>query len=119
MADTGIFATTAQVQMYVPIWANATYNAEAYINEFIARWETYLCFITGYDLVTNYATLSTQMKQLLGIYVSLKCAQNICDKDTSGTDIRIAEFFYDSISAQTAKLESQIKENVVFIKTGT
>ena len=118
MADEGIFATTAQVQMYVPIWANATYNVEAYINEYISRWEVYLCDVTGYDLVTNYANLSTAMKKVLAIFVSLRCAINICDKDTSGIAIRTAEFFYDSATAQISKLESEIKRNVDLIKSG-
>ncbi len=119
MADTGVFATTAQVQSFVPSWASATYNTEAFINTFIAYWETYLCDLTGYDLSTNYASLNAMMKKILGIYVSLRCAINICDKDTSGTDLRTAEFFYDSAVAQLAKLESQILANINLIKTGT
>jgi hypothetical protein len=119
MADTGIFATTAQVQSFVPGWASATYNTEAYINTFIAYWETYLCDLTGYNLSTNYASLNAMMKKILGIYVALRCAINICDKDISGTDIRIAEFFYDSAVSQMARLEEQIVKNVNLIKTGT
>jgi len=119
MADTGIFATTAQVQSFVPAWASATYNAESYINTFIAYWETYLCNITGYDLSANYASLNAMMKKILGIYAALRCSINICDKDTSGTDIRTAEFFYDSAYAQIAKLETLIVANVNLIKTGT
>jgi hypothetical protein len=118
MADTGIFATTAQVQSFVPAWANATYNTEAYINTFIAYWEVYACFIAGYDLVTNYATLHATMKKILGIYVALRCAINICDKDNSGTQQRVAEFFTDSAMAQAERIEKQIKDNLNFIKSG-
>ena len=118
MADTGVFATTAQVQSFVPAWASATYNTEAYINTFIAYWETYLCNLTGYDLSTNYATLNTMMKKLLGIYCGLRCAINICDKDISGIDIRTAEFFYDSANEQIIKLEKMIEDKVNLIKSG-
>ncbi|MFA5037479.1 MAG: hypothetical protein WC479_09935 [Candidatus Izemoplasmatales bacterium] len=118
MADTGIFATTAQVQSFVPAWASATYNTEAYINTFIAYWETYLCNLTGYDLSTNYAGLNAMMKKTLGIYVSLRCAINICDKDTTGADIRTAEFFYDSANEQIIKLEKIIEDKVNLIKSG-
>ncbi len=118
MVDDGIFATTAQVQMYVPVWASDTYNEVNHINEYISRWEVYLCDVTGYDLVTNYGTLDAAMKKILAIYVSLKCAMNICDRDISGTDIRVAEFFYDSATAQIARLEPEIKKNVALIKTG-
>jgi hypothetical protein len=116
MADTGVFATTAQVQSFVPTWASSTYNTEAYINIYIAYWESYLCLLCGYDLSTNYASLDSITKKCLGIYVSLRVAINICDKITTGTPIRNAEFWRDSATEQIAILEKIIKDNVEIIK---
>ena len=117
MADP-VFITTTDLQRYVPAWANATYNAEAYILVYAARWTAYLCDLTGYDLSTNYASLTAVFKEILGLYVALRTAINICDKDTRGAPIRTAEFFYDSATAQLARLEAQIIKNVNLIKTG-
>ncbi len=119
MADTGVFATTAQVQSFVPSWASATYNTEAYINTFIADWESVTGVFSGYDFSTNYATLNAIFKKVLGIYVSYMVAIEICDKDISGTDIRTAEFWRDSTTAKSEKLKELIMGNVNLIKTGT
>jgi hypothetical protein len=119
MADTGIFATTAQVQHFVPEWANkTTYSTEAFINIEDAFWETYICNVCSYDLVTNYASLNATMKRLLGLFTAIKGAMTIVSMDTTGSAIRTSEFYMDKMTAEATKIENEIKKNVNFIKTG-
>lgn len=119
MADTGVFATTAQVQHFVPEWANkTTYSTEAFINIEDAYWETYICNVASYDFVTNYASLNASMKRILGLFTAMKGAMIIVSMDTSGALIRTSELYFDKMTSEVAKIEKEIKENVIFIKTG-
>lgn len=111
MVDTGIFATTAEVQKYVPTWANATYNAEAYINEFISFWESYINNVCNYNFSDNYSTLNVDAKRLLSLFVVANVVMDICSMDISGIGIRTAEFFFDRMTDVANKAEKQLKEN--------
>lgn len=113
MADEGIFATTAEVQKYVPEWANATYNAEAYINQFISFWESYINNLTEYNFSDNYATLNVDVKRILSLMACANVAMDICAMDHSGTDIRVAEFFFDRMTDISNKAENKLKEDVI------
>ncbi len=112
--DTGIFATTAEVQMYVPGWASATYNEEAHINQFISFWESYINCYCGYNFSDDYAGLaSSDVKRLLSLFVVANVVMDICSMDISGTEIRVAEFFHDRMTDVANKAQSQLKEDVV------
>lgn len=111
MADTGIFATTAEVQRYIPNWANATYNAEAYINQFISFWENYVNNLCGYNWSDNYSSANADAKRLLSLFVVVNVAMDVCSMNISGTDIRTAEFFFDRMTDIANKAEKLIKEN--------
>lgn len=112
MGDTGVFATTAEVQLWVPEWASATYNAEAYINEFIGNWEA---IINNNEEQINfsdtYSTLNRDFKLSLHQFVCANVAMHICSLDPSGTDLRTAEFFFDHMTAVAVKAEQVIKKN--------
>jgi len=118
MADTGVFATTAQVQHFIPAWASATMNTEAAINIEDAFWETYICNVASYDFVTNYATLNASMKRILGLFTAMKGAMSIVSMDTTVTQSRTAELYFDKMTSDITKVENEIKKNVNFIKTG-
>lgn len=96
MVDTGVFATTSEVQLWVPDWASATYNAEAYINEFIGCFEADINNNEQFvNLSDSYSTNNRDLKLTAHKMVCLQCAMAICQMDPSGTDIRTAEFFFD------------------------
>ena len=78
MGDTGIFASTAEVQKYVPIWANATYNAEAYINQFISFWESYINVTMNYNWSDNYGAADIDTKRILSLFVVAQVVMDIC-----------------------------------------
>ena len=111
MDDTGIFATTAEVQRWVPSWASATYNAEAYINEYISFWESYANIICGHNFSDSYASENVDTKRLLSLFVCVNVAMDICSMDISGTDIRVAEFFFDRMTDSSNKALEQLKKN--------
>lgn len=113
MVDTGIFATTAEVQMYIPVWASATYNAEAYINQFISFWESYINVTMNYNWSDKYAAADTDTKRILSLFVVAHVVMDICSMDASGTDIRVAEFFFDRMTDVANKAFTQLKEDSV------
>lgn len=65
MVDTGIFATTAEVQRHIPTWANSTANTEAYINQFIAEAESILNVLSRVNFSDSYSSLNADVKSLL------------------------------------------------------
>ena len=109
MGDTGKFASTAEVQKYVPAWANATYNAEAYINQFIQGWESYVNVLMNYNWSDAYAAADNDTKKILTLFVCVNVAMDICMMDISGTDIRVAEFFFDRMTDIANKCFTQLK----------
>ncbi len=111
MGDTGIFATTAEVQKYVPKWANDTYNEEAHINQYIKGWESFINITMNYNWSDNYGTADEDTKKILTLYVCAQVAMDVCAMDISGTDIRVAEFFSDRMTDVANKVFSQLKEN--------
>ncbi len=113
MADTGIFATTAEVQKYVPEWASSTYNTEAYINQYISFWESYINCVCGYNFSDTYSTLNVDVKRILSLCAVAHVVMDICSMDISGTDIRTAEFFFDRMTDVANKAEAKLKDVVV------
>lgn len=65
MADTGIFATTAEVQRKVGENASATSNVEAYINDFMTQAESYINAVTRHNWSDDYSGLNADVKGLL------------------------------------------------------
>jgi hypothetical protein len=72
MADTGIFATTAEVQRKIPIGASATANTEAYINQYISEAESFINSTTRYNWSDVYTSLNVDVKGILKM-----CASNL------------------------------------------
>jgi hypothetical protein len=65
MVDTGIFATTAEVQRKVGYGANSTANAEAYTNDFMTQAESRINVETHYNWSDKYAALNADVKGIL------------------------------------------------------
>ena len=72
MVDTGIFATTAEVQRKVGANASATSNVEAYINDFMTQAESYINVATGKNWSDAYSGLNVDVKGILK-----ECASNL------------------------------------------
>ena len=65
MADTGIFATTAEVQHKAGANASTTANVEVYINDFMTQAESTINSSVRYNFSDNYAALNTDVKGIL------------------------------------------------------
>ncbi len=65
MADTGIFATTAEVQYKAGANASATSKAEAYVNSYMTQAESRINVDTHYNWSDNYSTLNVDVKGIL------------------------------------------------------
>src|SRR3990167_7306737 len=84
MADTGIFATTAEVQRKVGLNANATSNAEAYINDFMTQAESFINVISGKNWSDDYASLNVDIKGILKEAASNLAAIYVIQYNTAG-----------------------------------
>jgi len=89
MADTGIFATTQEVQDAVGANANATYNAEAYINRFIAINEAYINMVCkfNYSAPGVFAALTAGKAKILTKWAVALTASDVIKADMSGAQL--------------------------------
>lgn len=84
MADTGIFATTAEVQRKVGANSSSTANVEAYINDFMTQAESLINSVTRFNWSDVYSTLNVDVKGLLKMAASAKAAMMVISYDMSG-----------------------------------
>lgn len=98
MADTGIFATTAEVQRKIGANVSSTANAEAYINDFMTQAESEINVATGYNWSDGYAALNVDVKGLLKEAASNLAAMYVINYDLSGfSQMREAETRLDML----------------------
>lgn len=84
MVDTGIFATTLEVQYKVGANASSTANAEAYINSFMTQAESFINVAVRYNFSDAYSTLNVDVKGLLKQAASCLAAMMVINYDLSG-----------------------------------
>jgi hypothetical protein len=84
MADTGIFATTAEIGYKAGYGKSATSSAEAYTNSFISQAESYINARTLYNWSDVYATLNADVKGILKEAGSSLAAIYVINYDMSG-----------------------------------
>ena len=89
MADTGIFATTAEVQRKVGANASATSNTEAYINDYMTQVESQINVFTRYNWSDAYSSLNADVKGLLKEIASNLAAIYVIEYDMSGFTSRV------------------------------
>lgn len=65
MADTGIFATTAEVQYKAGNGASTTANTETYINSYMTQAESIINCMTRYNWSDAYSGLNVDVKGVL------------------------------------------------------
>lgn len=93
MADTGIFATTAEIQYKAGARASTTYTAEAYTNSFIAQAESFINCTTRFNWSDAYTGLNADVKGLLKECASCLAAQYCINADYTN--------FFSMAEAQT------------------
>jgi len=89
MADTGIFATTAEVMRKAGANASTTSNAEAYINQFMTEAESYINMEARFNFSDAYSGLNADTKGVLKDAASCLAAIMVIQYDLSGFTSRI------------------------------
>ena len=89
MADTGIFATTAEVQRKAGANASATSKAEAYTNDFMTQVESHINCVTRYNWSDAYSTLNADVRGILKEAASNLAAIYVITFDMSGFTSRV------------------------------
>lgn len=84
MADTGILATTAQIQYKAGAGASSTSKAEAYTNIYVAMAEGVINTMTNKNWCDAYGTLNTDVKGILADAASSLAAMYVIQYDMSG-----------------------------------
>jgi len=90
MADTGIFATSAQIILKAGAFANATAIAEASTNDFVAQAESQINVESEYNWSDNYAALNADVKQLLNLAASSRAAIMCINYDPTPWGVNLA-----------------------------
>ena len=88
MADTGIFATTAEVSRKAGANASSVSNVEAYINDFIAQAESKINVDTTKNWSDAYSGLNADVKGILKLAASNLAAMYVIQYDMSGFSSR-------------------------------
>ena len=103
--DTGIFATTAEVQRKVGANASATSNVEAYINQFMTEAESYINMATGKNWSDVYtATLNVDKKGILKEAASNLAASYVLNYD------------FAALVAATSRIEVEDRINFLMFR---
>ena len=89
MADTGIFATTAEVERKAGTNASATSKAEAYVNDYMTQAESLINVTTRKNWSDVYSTLNVDAKGLLKEVASNIAAIYVITYDMSGYTSRV------------------------------
>jgi len=88
MADSGIFATTAEVARKAGANASAVSVAEAYVNDYMTQAESTINAVTRYNWSDNYAGLDSDVKGILKEAASNLAAIYVITYDMSGFTTR-------------------------------
>ena len=89
MADTGIFATTAEVERKAGANASAISKAEAYVNDYMTQAESLINVATRVNWSDLYSTLNVDVKGILKEVASNLAAIYVIQYDLSGYTSRI------------------------------
>lgn len=110
VADTGIFATTAEVSRRAGAQASTVSNTEAYINDFMTCAESYINDVCKYNFSDNYATLNVDVKNILKRWACALAAADVILYDTSRYYSRQVEMMLDYLNNIAQECERQMKE---------
>jgi hypothetical protein len=118
MADTGIFATTAEILRKCGANASATSAAEAYTNDFVAQAESQINAETGYNWSDAYAGLNADVKAILKLAASNMAAMYVIQYDMGGFNSReeaetMLDVLYDGYRAAIKVLRDKNQQEFV------
>ena len=99
MAEAGTLCINADVEKLSGADAHATADAEAYTNVYIQMAEGFVCLVSRYDWVTNYASISTIGQEALRIITSAVSAALVMNY---------------SLKNYPTKVESQVKLDIIW-----
>ena len=89
MVDTGIFATTAEVERKAGAGASATSKADTYTNQYMTEVESLINSVCRYNFSDAYAGLDADVKGLLKEVASDLAAIYVIQYDMSGFSSRV------------------------------
>lgn len=101
MVDTGIFATTAEVQRKAGENVDATGNTEAIINDYMTQVESYINCATRLNWSDAYAGLNVDVKGILK-----ECASNLAA-------IYLIQY---NMAGYTSRVEAESMINILYKK---
>ena len=119
MADTGIFATTAEAQRKAGANASSTSKAEAYVNDYMTQVESYINVVTRYNWSDAYSTLNVDVRGLLKLAASNLAAIYVIEYDMSGFSSRteaedMVNILWDAANSAINLLKDQ--KSVAFVQ---
>ena len=88
MADTGIFATTAEVSRKAGAGASVVSNTEAYINDYMTQVESQINVLARFNFSDAYSGLNVDVKGILKGVASDLAAIYVIQYDMSGYTTR-------------------------------
>lgn len=97
MADTGIFATTLQVQRKAGANASSVSNVEAYINDFISQAESSINADTEFNWSDKFSTLNVDVRGILTEAASSYAAIHIINYDPNAWSLETAAYKRDTL----------------------
>ena len=98
MVDTGIFATTAEVERKAGANSSATSTAEAYVNDYMTQAEALINTVCRFNFSDAYATLNVDTQGIL--------------KEVSSNIAAIYAISYD-MSSFTSRIEAEDMINIL------
>ena len=111
MADTGIFATTAEVQRKAGANASSVSNTEAYINDYMTQVESYINVVCKVNFSDLYSSLNADVKGILKEIASNLAAMYVIEYDMSGfTTLAQAQTMLDVLWDMAQKSLSLLKD---------
>ena len=122
MADTGIFATTAEVERKVGAGASTISKAEAYVNDYMTQAESFINSATTFNWSDAFSTLNVDVKGILKQAASAFAAIMVIRYDMSGyTSRNEAITMINSLTLEfnEAMKELNVKDKQKFIRNVT
>lgn len=110
MADTGIFATTTEVQRKCGSGASTTSNVEAYINQFMTEAESYINTACKYNFSDVYSSLNVDVKGILKECASSLAAMYVILYDMNGFGSTNAQVMLDVLRDRVSACITELKE---------
>lgn len=89
MADTGIFATTAEVERKAGAGVSSTSKGEAYVNDYMTQVESFINSFCRFNFSDAYGTLNVDTRGILKEVASNLAAIYVIQYDFSGITSRV------------------------------